>query len=331
MNVNRSETHAKHSHYWYQIKLFLHQLEGMSNGWNVAVERARLDITLDLEDFLLMNAVADLPDLRVYYENFVYKQAAGMEYHTTPVKASMVVKFLTETGESGEAVPRKVLIGHSSDGHYASMLRMLKRYKFHYNYSDHNKPHQVAGVDITFTGYPGSLASSDDFYVVEGPKNKFVVAGIRIQNANIDLWKQIDVGKSVPLAARVMAANRLAHSGHRWAKVMSFHPGFGTKQWMVVDVGRLHNMTELAATDMLLEKTVSVSGFENGAVTRIEEDTTSRPRTKRDGVIWVVDQLPGRLHGEDMTEKIVYKSGFWTGNGMPYFVVSQTDYVLKCS
>lgn len=287
------------------------------------MDRGRSDAELELCDFLLMNAAADLPDLRVYFENFVQKQAEGMEYRTTPVKASMVVKYLNETDKLGEMVPKKVLIGHSSDGYYASMLRMLKKYKFHYHYLDTAKSHQVAGVDIAFSGYPGSLSSSDDFYTIIGNNSKFVVGGIRMQNNNLDLWQSLDVQESVLLAARVMAANRLAHSGYAWAKVMSANPGFGAKQWMVIDVDRIHNRTALVEAEVLVENTVTMTGFASSAVTIIE-DLTTKPNTVRNGVVWIVDQLPGMLHAEDVTEDVVYKTGFWTGNGIPFFNVSCT-------
>lgn len=293
----------------------------MHFGWGEGIKRARADVELELADFLLMNAMADLPDYRVYFENFVHKQPDGMEYHTTPVKASMVIKYLNEIDDQGDMVPMKVLIGHSSDGYYSSMLRMLKKYKFHYHYTGTHKSHQVAGVDIAFTGYPGSLASSDDFYTITGQKTKFVVGGIRIKNTNIDLWQLVDVKESVLLAARVMAANRLAHSGYGWSKVMSMNPGFGVKQWMVIDVGRIHNHTALEGADILLEKTVTMSGFSNGAVTLIK-DIAATVNTGRNGLVWVVDQLPGRLHAEDVTEEVVYKTSFWTGNGVAFFSVS---------
>lgn len=316
-----SESRGKLDHYWYQIWLFLQQVQGLEFGWGEGASRGRFEEDLELSDFLLMNAAADLPDFRVYFENFVQKQPEGMEYLTTPVKASMVVKYLNEMDEQGEMVAKKVLIGHSSDGYYSSMLRMLKKYKFHYHYTGTHKSHQVAGVDIAFTGYPGSLASSDDFYTITGRKSKFVVGGIRIQNKNIDLWQLVDVKESVLLAARVMAANRLAHSGYGWSRVMSMNPGFGAKQWMVIDVRRMHNHTALEEAGVLLEKTVTMSGFSNGAVTLIK-DIASTVGNERDGAVWVVDQLPGRLHAEDVTEEVVYKTSFWTGNGIPFFSVS---------
>lgn len=45
---------------------------------------------------------------------------------------------------------------------------------------------------------------------------------------------------------------------------------------------------------------------------------TSISRISDGGLFWVVDQLPGRLHAEDMTEQIV-RDGYWLGTGIPYF------------
>lgn len=314
-------------HYWYQIRLFYHQVSGLENGWKIGVERSQSDIEIPNIDFHLLNAASDIPDLRLYYENFV-NPSKDYEYHTTPVKASMLIKFLQDPNGMGT---RKVLMGHSSDGSYSSMLRTLKKYTFHFHYTGKHTKREVYGVDIVFTGYPGNLASADDFYIINGKRSKLTVAGIRIQNNNVDLWKNVDSDNTVLLSARVMAANRLAHSGRTWAKIMSRNPGFGTKQWLVLDVKRLQNQTTMAL--MKNETTVPIIpvtalGFEDSshqlaATPAITDDSfLDIPPKTRNGVVWIIDQLPGRLHAEDMTQEVVYENGFWTGNGIPFFKVS---------
>lgn len=51
--------------------------------------------------------------------------------------------------------------GHSSWFTYASMLRVYKRYELNYN-------HPATGTHrVGFSGYPGMLASLDDFYMMK--------------------------------------------------------------------------------------------------------------------------------------------------------------------
>lgn len=341
--IERADQLADTDHYWHQISLYFHQMNGLYNGWQEGADRARASMELEFVDVLLLNAAADLSDMRVYFENFVRTPPTttpstdDMEYHPTPTKASMLLKFVFDRAANATGVnatyghtvdqpddlrPGQVLIGHSSAGNYTTMLRMMKRYKFHYHRTQRSH-HEVAGIGVVFTGYPGALASSDDFYIVSGRRTKLTVAGIRMQNANIDLWRPIDVRQSVLLAARVMAANRLAHNGCGWAHVMSGHPGFGSKQWMVVDVARLHNDTALQTngTDFVQLSRVSAGAFSTAETTPIEHVTAVAPDWRKH-LLWIVDQMPGRLHAEDVTERVLAGGGLWAGNGVPYFAES---------
>lgn len=325
-----SEEKGKVDHYWYQIRLFFYQLEGLEYGWRLGVKRSRADYEIQPVDFLMLNAAPDIHDMRIYYENFISNKSSEYEYQPHPARASMILKSV----ESENGTSRKVLIGHSSEGSYASMLRVLKKYKFHYHFSTSHKTNEVSGVDIAFTSYPGSLASSDDFYIIGGRKTKLTVAGIRLENQNVNLWKTVDVNDGVLLAARVMTANRLAHSGRTWAKVMSRNPGFGTKQWLILDRKRLlqtaEGENEVETMDEALSEVKKLHLLDEdpdniSEEQKIEEaeDLLEMVKPNRDpsGITWIVDQLPGRLHAEDMTDEIIFSNGIWTGSGMPFFKV----------
>lgn len=335
-----SEVKGKVDHYWYQIRLFFYQLEGLEYGWRLGVKRSRADYEIQPVDFLMLNAAPDIRDLRIYYENFINNKTSDYEYHPHPAKASMLLKSIDS--ENGTA--KKILIGHSSEGTYASMLRVLKKYKFHYHFSSSHKTNEVSGVDIAFTGYPGSLASSDDFYIIGGRKTKLTVAGIRLENQNLNLWKTVDLDNGVLLAARVMSANRLAHSGRTWSKVMSRNPGFGTKQWLIVDNKRLQRtgeegnevetlaeaLSEVKKLHLLDEDQENIS--EEQKIEEAEDLLEMvKPNNDASGIAWIVDQLPGRLHAEDLTDEIIFGSGVWTGYGVPFFKVSdETNQSLEC-
>lgn len=293
------------------------------------MKRSRADYDIQPVDFLMLNAAPDIIDMRIYYENFINNKSSEYDYQPHPARASMLLKSV----DSENGTSKKIMIGHSSEGNYASMLRVLKKYKFHYHFSSSHKTNEVSGVDIAFTSYPGSLASSDDFYIIGGRKTKLTVAGIRLENKNINLWKTVDVDNAVLLAARVMSANRLAHSGRTWAKVMSRNPGFGTKQWLIVDTKRLQktgdggNEVDTMAEALSEVKKLHLEDQENlSEEQKIEEAEDLlemvKPNEDASGITWIVDQLPGRLHAEDMTDEIVFGSGVWTGSGMPFFKVS---------
>jgi hypothetical protein len=121
---------------------------------------------------------------------------------------------------------------------------------------------------------------------------------------------------------------------------MSRQPDTGSKQWIVIDSKRLRharlvpyaprsNGTEIPTPE--LSQTIASNHYddENNTSTEI------RKLVKRDlikpkptviqyqiklpkGTVWIIDQVPGRLHGEDCTDKLLNKT-YWYGNGVPYF------------
>lgn len=296
-----AEEHGKYDQYWHQINLFYNQLEGIEFGWRQGVRRARADLEIGMTDFLLINGLNDIADLRLYYENFVLKKETVNYTAPTATKSLILINFLMESGTS---VIKKVLIGHSSDNSRSSMLRIFKKYKFHYHYTQDHKKGEVAGVDIVFTGYPGCIASTDDFYIIRGLKSKLTIGGTRIDNRNYELMKNVEIKNSVLVTARVMAANRLAHNGRTWAKLMSKNPGFGTKQWFVVDVKQLHQQKSNA-----IDEPSNISSLSPG----------NGQKFRQKNVLWIVDQIPGRLQAEDMSDSVCFNDGYWFSNGLPYF------------
>ncbi|KFB43878.1 AGAP005971-PA-like protein [Anopheles sinensis] len=368
---------GKHDHYWYQIALFYDQLDGLEIGFRKGVKRSRLDYEIPKQDFLLMNAAVDIRDLKVYYTNFLMEDS-GLE--PEPAKGMMLLKLLRQSNGLS-----KVLLGHTSDGSYSSMLRMVKKYTLRYHFSsevsrvpslpkvdgkeeEEEDTRVVPGTHIVFTGYPGVLASLDDFYVITGRlKHRLVAAGVKMENDHVSLWRKIDLVRSVSLAPRVMAANRLGYNGRSWSRYFARNPSTGVKQWLLIDMTRFGatngSDSEHTTPPASLELGEDQSVEENEIPTTLEQeladaehprvvtkrmddyvdddfkDPQSQPmrmvtiptdvRTStlsangetvafRPGMFWVIDQLPGRLHAEDVSEKIV-TDGYWLTNGVPYF------------
>uniref|UniRef100_A0A182IKY9 Phospholipase B-like n=1 Tax=Anopheles atroparvus TaxID=41427 RepID=A0A182IKY9_ANOAO len=367
---------GKHDYYWYQIALFYDQLEGLEIGFRKGVKRSRLDYEIPKQDFLLMNAAVDIRDLKVYYTNFLMEES-GLE--PEPAKGMMLLKLLRQPNGLS-----KILLGHTSDGSYSSMMRMVKKYTLRYHFSselsrvasvpkvdgkEEEDPRVVPGTHIVFTGYPGVLASLDDFYVITGgSQHHLVAAGVKMENDHVSLWRKIDLVRSVSLAPRVMAANRLGYNGRTWSRYFARNPSTGVKQWLLIDMARFetNNASEpdqrnTTPSSFVVEEERSVEENEIPTTLEQEQADAEHPRvvTKRmddyvdddfkepqslahqermvtipvdvrtstigtegnpfrAGMFWVIDQLPGRLHAEDITEKIS-ADGYWLTNGVPYF------------
>jgi len=205
------------------------------------------------------------------------------------------------------------------------MLRLMKKYNFNYHFNANPNTHIIPGTNIFFTGYPGILSSMDDFYVTKGRHNKLIISGVGIYNPNIELWKYIDVERSTLLAARIMAANRLATSGKTHARIMSRDPHTGIKQWLLIDLKQLKQFNSFKNDNEI----VNNNGNPNIKIKSneiIDNDAIIADAKQTNGIIWLTDQLPGRLHSEDITSDLL-SEGFIDTNGYPYFQVIYFNFI----
>ncbi|XP_016994901.2 putative phospholipase B-like lamina ancestor [Drosophila takahashii] len=321
--LKRQTVKAENDHYWHQLHLFITQLEGLETGYKRGASRARSDLEEEIpfSDFLLMNAAADIQDLKIYYENYVLPNNTehAEESGTDQPKnfflpsASMLTKIVQQE-ESPQAL--QLLFGHSTAGSYSSMLRIQKRYKFHYHFSPKLRSNTVPGVDITFTGYPGILGSTDDFYTIKGRHLHAIVGGVGIKNENLQLWKSVDLKQMVPLVGRVMAANRISQNRQTWAAAMTRHSLTGAKQWITVDLNKMKvqdNLYNVLETD---------DKHDDAAVTVNEKDRTAiqQRHDQLKDMVWIAEQLPGTMAIKDVTQEfLVPGNSSWLANGVPYF------------
>ncbi|KAH8269961.1 hypothetical protein KR018_000851 [Drosophila ironensis] len=317
----QSVVKAETDHYWHQLNLFVNQLEGLADGYNRGATRARsgLEEEIHLEDFLMMNAAADIQDLKIYYENYVLPNStvggdAGSDQPRNFFlpSASMLARIVPQ-----EKSPQtlQLLFGHSTAGSYSSMLRIQKRYKFHYHFAPNPKSNTIPGVDITFTGYPGILGSTDDFYVVKGRQVQAIVGGVGIKNENLQLWKSVDTKNMVPLVARVMAANRISQTRQTWANAMAKHPTTGAKQWITVDLNKL------GVQDNLYNVLEGDDKHDDAAMVLNEKDRAAilQRHNQLKDMVWIVEQLPGSLTKKDVTQRFLLAgNSSWLANGVPY-------------
>jgi hypothetical protein len=131
---------------------------------------------------------------------------------------------------------------------------------------------------MTFSSYPGSILSIDDFYLM---KSNIVAMETTITNMNADLWKYV-VPQSNLYWVRNLVANRLSKSGIEWATYFSqYNSGTYNNEWMIVD----YNL------------------FTPGA-------------PLRDNLLIVLDQMPGIIIWTDQTD-FLRKNAYWPSYNIP--------------
>jgi len=176
---------------------------------------------------------------------------------------------------------KDIYASHVTWNSYQSMIRLIKKYYFPYKTSAAKGSPRVPGESISMSSYPGIVFSMDDFYLTS---SGLMVQETTLENYNNDLWGNISSTNSVFTGLRTMIANRLANDGRQWTKLFSrYNSGTYNNQWMVLDY----------------------DVFEPG-------------RPINDGLLWVLEQLPGMIVSQDVTP-VLRKQGYWASYNSPYF------------
>lgn len=148
---------------------------------------------------------------------------------------------------------------------------------------------------IVMSSYPGTLFSIDDYYLLS---QHMVVQETTIHNYDEKLYKQININEMIFEFLRTMVANRLARNGSEWAEIFGrYNSGTYNNQFMIIDYKQF------------------IPGQQ------IQSD-----------FLWILEQMPNRIHAEDMT-KILIKQSYWPSYNLPYFQdiyqISKTDEMFK--
>ncbi|CAG5004577.1 unnamed protein product [Parnassius apollo] len=213
--------------YWYQIKLYYIQLEGLAVGYNEATTEPYQWLTV--RDIVWINMLGDLDDLafalsmpKILPDDLIFGE-----------HCSGLVKLLPDFSN--------LYTAHSTWNSYQSMLRLQKMYALHYKLSPkHSK--KIPGYKMSFTSYPAFVQSTDDFYVIS---SGLVAAETTISNSNRTLYQLIKPNGSVMEYIRAMIANRLANDGKEWVKIFREHnSGTYNNQWYIVDYNKFTPRTE---------------------------------------------------------------------------------------
>ena len=137
---------------------------------------------------------------------------------------------------------------------------------------------------VGFSSSPSWLSSIDDWYMTANTSDLAVIETSHGIN-NKALYKKL-TPDSVLCWIRTIVANTLATDGASWAETFSYnHSGTYNNEWQVIDLNKF---------------------------------TVGKQPTKDDGLLTILEEIPGQIHWEDMTDTLG-KEGFWPSFNVPYF------------
>ncbi|KAK7087796.1 putative phospholipase B-like 2 isoform X2 [Littorina saxatilis] len=253
--------------YWYQVRLFYEQLRGIQDGFDVKPGR----ITMEVENVFGLFLLTHMDDLEDVWTSLYGRNSTQQDSD----HCSVLIKVL-----QGQDGVKDVLMAHDTWSSYNTMLRILKRYDFYL----HKVPTASApaiGSSMTLSGYPGTLVSTDDFYVLA---SSLVVTETTNPVLNDALYKLIRP-ESVLESVRITVANRLAEHGSDWSNTFSrYNSGTYNNQWMVID---------LKQYDPFFRQVLP-------------------------GFLTVLEQIPGKIHSEDKTKQLL-ETSYWSSYNIPYY------------
>ena len=118
----------------------------------------------------------------------------------------------------------------------------------------------TGGASVWFAGYPGTLWSSDDFYVTSRGLTLFETTVATTEPAFVCNVTPL----SIPVMFRSMVASYLANSGAEWSSIFSaFNSGSYTAEWIVLDNKRISRGESASSSS-------AVSLNERGVVTVLD-------------------------------------------------------------
>ncbi|KAF6260696.1 laminin A [Scenedesmus sp. NREL 46B-D3] len=219
--------------YWQVQGLLLAQLDGLYEGYNAAMAAADAAGTLPAgewlsrESIMFLNSNGELYDLLDMFDaEEAQARLARMQpdelltHLALQGKCSALIKVTADLGD--------IVFGHSTWDSFTAMTRIYK----HYQLQLQQVPGGVAGQGLSFSSYPGELASDDDFYLTS---SKLVVLETTNHIYNFTI---LEPRLSAKLAARARS-QPAASNGSAWVDTFRRHnSGTYNNQYMVLDLKR---------------------------------------------------------------------------------------------
>uniref|UniRef100_A0ABK0LK55 Phospholipase B-like n=1 Tax=Rattus norvegicus TaxID=10116 RepID=A0ABK0LK55_RAT len=207
------------SPYWHQVRLTLLQLKGLEDSYEGRLTFPTGRFNIKPLGFLLLQISGDLEDLEPALNKTNTKPSVGSG------SCSALIKLLPGSHD--------LLVAHNTWNSYQNMLRIIKKYRLQFREGPQEEYPLIAGNNLIFSSYPGTIFSGDDFYILG---SGLVTLETTIGNKNPALWKYVQPQGCVLEWIRNIVANRLALDGATWADVFRrFNSGTYNNQWMIVD------------------------------------------------------------------------------------------------
>lgn len=254
---------------------------------------------LSMVDLLVLSSDGETPELETAFD---YDEVALREDDAKHGWGSFLQgskkrprsPALPKSQTEAEALWRRI---KESSGRCSALVRLAQGRKEllvgHSTFSDYgemnrifkyyNLPlHGAVARKIAFSSYPGVAGSTDDYYLTD---SGLVVTETTISMLNDQAYDRLhDVRGLLPDFMRIMLATRLAKSGKEWVELMSQSAtGLYSSQWMVVDYGKFEPKRPL-----------------------------------QNGTLFVLEQMPGISHAQDMSQKLD-ESGYWASENRAWF------------
>ena len=263
--------------YWHQVRLVLNQLAGLEDGVDEKSARDRPRVWVTSLGFLLFQINGDLEDLESVYERDPQLES-GLAKRPPHVlgsgSCSALIKVLPNN--------TNMFFSHDTWSVYNTMLRINKRYDFQFRMTSDANSKPIPGRTISFSSYPGSIFSGDDFYLSSAG---LAIMETTIGNSNASLWNDVKPQGQVLEWMRNIVANRLAASGKEWTDHFKrYNSGTYNNQWMIADYKLFKPNKPLPDQDLL----------------------------------WVLEQIPGFIHAEDQTG-LLKKQSYWPSYNIPFY------------
>ncbi|XP_037029408.1 putative phospholipase B-like 2 [Bradysia coprophila] len=254
--------------FWYHVGLILQQAAGLEDGF-LGRNNLKPHRNISVFGLYLIGISGDMEDLEV-----VLDKPADLKRILGVGKCSALIKVLPNYQD--------IYTSQVTWSDLVSMLRILKHYNLGYHVLPTKTADLIPGRSTSFSSYPGTLQSGDDFYIIS---SGLVTLETTIGNSNNSLYSSIKANGIVLEWIRSIVANRLATNGSSWSSLFSkFNSGTYNNQWMIVD----YNM------------------FVPGQP--IPES----------GILTVVEQIPTLIVTADKTD-VLRNQGYWPSYNVPYF------------
>jgi hypothetical protein len=248
------------------VKRFIQQLQGLADGVTAAVGTAQNgQPTYNLTDMFILNYNPELMDIMIATQPTAEatQKAVELAYSKrTNQHCSAMIKMTNDD----------IYFTHDTWSEFSSMYRQYKTYDFE--------------VSVSFSSYPGSISSVDDFYHIS---NGMAVMETTNTQANTTLTQLYVLPNTIPEFMRVMAANVWASSAPEWSTIfLDNNSGTYCNQYMVLDM----NLVPAPVTP----------------------STVLPPNT-----FWVIEQLPGPYSVAADQTALLNAQRYWGSYNIPFY------------